>query len=89
MGTCIEKITNRKPKSAATAKERLRLVLIHDRIDISTSELESLKNELLVVISKYVEIDPDAVRINMKQDGRENRLMADIPIRSRSRNKLG
>lgn len=89
MGNWVDKLTGRQSKSATQAKDRLKLVLIHDRMDITQSELESMKNELLVVISRYVEIDPAAVRINMNQDGRENRLVADIPIKSKARYRTG
>lgn len=74
-------------KSASLAKERLKLVLIQDRTNLSSGELESLKNDLLVVISRYVDIDPDAVRISMSQEGREQRLTADIPIRTANRKR--
>ncbi len=72
-------------KSADTAKDRLKLVLINDRTDLTPAELESLKNELLAVISRYIEIDPQAVRIDMMQEGRQQRLLADIPIRTANR----
>lgn len=76
-------------QSANEAKERLKLVLIHDRTDLSQEELSIMKNELLEVISKHVEIDPDAVRISMKQEGREQRLTADIPLKTSHRRKIG
>jgi len=72
-------------KSASAAKDRLKLVLINDRTDLTPAELESMKNELLMVISRYIEIDSDAVRIDMTQEGRQQRLLADIPIRAASR----
>jgi len=76
-----------RKKSANNAKDRLRLVLIHDRTDMTPSELESLKDDLIGIISRYVEIDPMAVNIKMTQDGREQRLVADIPLRSASRRR--
>jgi len=78
-----------KPKSASQAKDRLRLVLINDRSGLSSLELEEIKNEILEVIARHIDIDPTAVRINMTQDGREQRLIADIPIRTTLRRKLG
>ena len=54
-------------QSATEAKERLKLVLIHDRTDLSQEELDTLKNELLAVISKHVEIDPQAVLLGTFQ----------------------
>ncbi len=84
MASWLDKLTGRKPASANQAKERLKLVLIHDRTDLSEQALNNMKNELLAVISRYIDIDPQAVRINVAQDGREQRLVADIPIRPNS-----
>lgn len=81
MAGWVERLTGRKTKSADEAKERLKLVLINDRTDLSPESLEKMKNEILTVISHYVEIDPALVRISMTQDGREQRLVADIPIK--------
>ena len=79
----------RKGKSANVAKDRLRLVLIHDRTDLTADAMENLKNDLLDVISRYVEIDPNAVNIGMTQDGREQRLVADIPLKPVKRRGFG
>lgn len=80
MSSFLERLFKREPNSAAQAKERLKLVLIHDRIDISPVTLDALKDEIIQVISRHVPIDPDAVHIEMAQEGREQRLIADIPI---------
>ena len=77
----------RRKKSANSAKERLQLVLIHDRTDLSPTQLESLKDALIATISRYIEIDPTAVSINVAQDGREQRLVADIPLKSAIRRR--
>ncbi|HMM99827.1 MAG: cell division topological specificity factor MinE [Anaerolineae bacterium CFX3] len=79
-----------KPRrSAASAKERLQLVLIHDRTDLTPDELNALKDDLLIAISKYVEIEPSDVRIGLERDGRSQRLVADIPLRSMARRRAG
>ncbi len=88
MSSFLDRLLNRPPKSANQAKERLKLVLINDRTDISSRQLDSLKDELIQVISRYVEIDPGSVRIDMTQDGREHRLIADIPLRPARRRSL-
>ncbi len=87
MAGWLEWLTGQKPKSADQAKERLKLVLINDRTDLSPAELDSMKNELLAVISRYIEIDPSAVSITMNQEGREQRLLADIPLKPVMRRK--
>ncbi len=81
MAGWLDWLTGQKTKSAGQAKERLKLVLINDRTDLSPTQLEELKNELLEVISRYVPIDPSGVNISMSQDGREHRLLADIPLK--------
>ncbi len=89
MTNFLERLTGRKPKSADQAKERLKLVLIHDRTDLTADELANLQDELLQVISRYVEIDPATVHITMAQDGREQKLIADIPVKSARRKRMG
>ncbi|MFN8382379.1 MAG: cell division topological specificity factor MinE [Anaerolineales bacterium] len=78
-----------RKKSASSAKERLQLVLVHDRTDLTPAQLEALKDDLLKAISKYIDIDPEAVQIGLERDGREQRLVADIPLRSVSRHRAG
>lgn len=80
MASWLERLTGKKNNSADEAKERLKLVLVHDRSDITPGQLEIMKNELLEVIARHIEIDPSTVRIEMAQEGREQRLIADIPI---------
>lgn len=68
-------------RSAQTAKERLRLVLIHDRSSLPPGAMETLRDELIEVISRHVEVDRAAVRLEITQDGRAQRLLADIPLK--------
>ena len=78
-----------RKQSAQSAKERLQLVLVHDRTDLTPAQLEALKDDLLKAISNYIDIDPDAVQIGLERDGRSQRLVADIPLRSASRHHAG
>ncbi len=79
----------RKNRSAGSAKERLQLVLVHDRTDLTPAQLEALKDDLLKAISNYIDIDPEAVQIGLERDGRSQRLVADIPLRGVSRRRVG
>ena len=81
----FERLTGKK--SASSAKERLQLVLIHDRTDLTPAVLEALKDDLIAAISKHIEIDPASVRIEVERDGRAQRLMADIPLRGTTRRR--
>jgi cell division topological specificity factor len=74
-----------KKNSADNAKERLQLVLIHDRTDLTPAELDSLKDDLIAAISRHVEIDAQAMQIGVEHDGRSQRLVADIPLKAARR----
>ncbi|MGI6566314.1 MAG: cell division topological specificity factor MinE [Firmicutes bacterium] len=71
--------------SKQIAKERLRLVLVHDRVDVSPSLLESLKEDLLEVISKYMEIEEDGLEVNLDKSDKSVALVANIPVRRMKR----
>jgi cell division topological specificity factor len=68
--------------SQNVAAERLRLVLTHDRANVSPGMLEMLKDEIIAVISKHMEIDADKVIVSFTEDNRETRLTADIPLQT-------
>jgi len=78
----LDRIFGRQePTSRDIAKERLQLVLVHDRIMISPALLDKMKDELITVISRYVEIEPEGVEVTFTQSKRESRLTADIPVK--------
>lgn len=63
-----------KTKSASVAKERLQLILAHERNGRSASPdyLPALQRELVAVISKYVAINPEHIKVQMeRQDNLE------------------
>jgi cell division topological specificity factor len=80
MGILDRLLGQRKPSSGEIAKERLQLVLAYDRIKISPELLQILKDELIAVISKHVEIDREEVEVTFSRGKRRNRLIADIPL---------
>lgn len=67
--------------SKKAAKDRLRLVLVHDRAKLSPQLMESLKEDLIAVISKYMEIDTDGLEVNFDQEEDTMALVASIPVR--------
>lgn len=75
-----ERLRLGRRSSAETAKERLQLVLVHDRAGLSPRNLEVLKDELIEVISQHVAIDKHGVRISLTRDRDQQRLVADIPL---------
>lgn len=80
------KMFSNKPTPKEVAKDRLKLILIHDRGNLAPEVLENIKREILEVISKYVEIDNDDVDIAITKsgevEGNSPALVANIPIRN-------
>jgi cell division topological specificity factor len=76
-----------RKRSASRAKERLQLVLIHDRTDLTADELSAIQDEILQVINRHVDVDSEHVRFSVEHDGRSQRLVADIPLRSVTRRR--
>jgi cell division topological specificity factor len=67
-------------RSAETAKDRLQLVLVHDRADLPPGKLAALKDDLIATLSRHIEIDTRRVSISLTQDRHQQRLVADIPL---------
>ena len=79
----LDKLLRRgKLTSRQIAKDRLQMVLIHDRSDLSPGMLELLKDEIIATIGERVTVDREGVVFTLEQDGRESRLIADIPLSS-------
>jgi cell division topological specificity factor len=69
-----------KTSEKEIAEQRLRLILAHDRANISPGLLEILKDEIIAVISKHLDVDATKVDVSFTRDQRETRLVADIPL---------
>jgi cell division topological specificity factor len=68
------------PPSSQVAKDRLQLVLVHDRISIPPTQMAAMKDELLAVVGRYFQVDSDGVEITFTQSRRNNRLVAEVPV---------
>jgi cell division topological specificity factor len=77
----INKLLRRQPASASTARERLQLVLAHDRSDLSTELLDQMRKEILEVVAKYVEIDMEEGAVSLETEDRMTALVANLPIK--------
>ncbi|MBV9333230.1 MAG: cell division topological specificity factor MinE [Candidatus Eremiobacteraeota bacterium] len=66
--------------SSATAKERLRLVLMTDHLELAPEMIESMKRDLVELISRYVEVDRERIEVNFERQDRTLAMLANIPI---------
>jgi cell division topological specificity factor len=70
------------------AKERLRLVLVHDRVNVSPQFIEMLKEDIVRSISCYMEIDEKSMEVNLASSNSSVALIANIPIRRMKRGAM-
>ena len=66
--------------SGQKAKDRLRIVLIHDRTDISPQLLDNLRDAIVHVLIKYMDIDEKKIEIDLDRDDKAVALVANIPV---------
>ena len=67
--------------SASVAKERLQLIIAHERVSEKGPDfLPSLQRELIEVISKYVDIDPDDIKVGLERQGQYEVLEVNIVL---------
>ncbi len=66
--------------SKDTACNRLRVVLMQDRTNLTPELMERMRKELVELLSKYVEMDKEALELNLEQDGDQVALMLSIPV---------
>lgn len=84
----FERLLGKQEKSGATAKQRLQMVLIHDRADVSPGLLEQIKDDIIEVIAKRLEINPETVVVNLDNTAQESRLVAEIPLLQNGRRRM-
>ncbi len=87
----FKKFFSKKTSSKEEAKDRLKLVLVHDRTNCSPELLEQIRGEILGVLEKYVNIDSSKLDIRISSDEKEfdgkPALIANIPIMSMKKSK--
>ena len=77
----VMKLLNRNQKtSKEIAKDRLKVVLIHDRANISPEVMQALKNDIIEVISHYMDINKNELEISLENDDNSVALLANIPV---------
>lgn len=73
-----EQFENDPSKSVAT--NRLKLVLMQDRTNLTPKVLEQMRGEMIELLSKYLEMDKDMLELNFEQEGDQVALMLSIPV---------
>ena len=76
----LSRFFSKEEDSKSIAKERLRLVLVHDRLDFSDQVMHDLREELIAVIGKYMVIDEPQLDVSVTREDEGVALIANIPI---------
>ena len=76
----LRKALRRGEGSGDTARERLQLVLVQDRSSLTLESMESMKNDLIDVISKYLVIDHESIEVEIKRSGGSLTLVSNIRV---------
>ncbi|HJW26647.1 MAG TPA: cell division topological specificity factor MinE [Rhodocyclaceae bacterium] len=78
----LERLFGNKPKSAQVAKERLQVIIARERSDQSgpADFLPALQQELVAVISKYVRVDQDDIKVSLEKQGNYEVLEVNIVL---------
>lgn len=85
----LSNLFGRKP-SSSVAKDRLQVVLLHDRADLSPDLMDDLRKDIIEVIRNYVEIDESRIELGLEHEDRSVALVANIPVKTvRRRRKSG
>jgi cell division topological specificity factor len=81
MGVFEFMVGRKKPTPGEMAKERLKVVLVHDRLKVNPEVLEMIRAEVLSVISKRLEVDEQQMQVLLTREGGADKLQTDVPIR--------
>ena len=76
----LMKIFGKKEPSGKVARDRLKVVLIHDRASVSPEDMEHLKHDILEVVARYLDIRPQEMNITLADDEDSVALVANIPV---------
>lgn len=67
--------------SKEDAKSRLKLLLVHDQVDLTPSQMEAMKAEILEVVARYAEVDTSRVELKLERADNGISVVSSVPVR--------
>jgi cell division topological specificity factor len=77
----LEEILGRGKKSKEDAKQRLKFLLIHDQVDLSPAQLDQMRDEIMAVVARYLEVDTTGVEFKLNREEGQIALVSSVPVR--------
>ncbi len=81
MMTFLKSLFVRSQSSKDVAKKRLQLLLIHDQVDLTPTQMTQMKQEIVDVIERYLSIETEDTHVALDRLDRQIRLVGSIPIK--------
>ncbi len=76
----IKQFFRSRPKSADIAAERLKIILAHERRGVNAPLMEQMKEEIIQVVSKFVEVDPQHIEVRLTDEAEIEMLEVTVPF---------
>ena len=67
--------------SKEDAKSRLKILLVHDQVDLTPSQMDAMRAEILAVVARYAEIEPNKVDLRLERSGEGINLVSSVAVR--------
>ena len=71
----------RQERSKDTARRRLQLILVMDRVGVSAELMEAMKGTIIAALSEYIVVDEDSVEMDIRQEGESMVLVSNIQVK--------
>lgn len=81
MGVFEFKVGRKKPTPGEVAKERLKVVLVHDRLKLNPELMEMIKEEILAVLARRFDVDEEQMQVKLSREEGEEIFLANVPVR--------
>lgn len=80
LGNVLKHLFRPRPKSADVAAERLKIILAHERRGVSAPLVEQMKEEIIQVVSKFVDVDARHIEIRLTDEAEIEMLEVTVPF---------
>lgn len=76
----------RQERTKDTARKRLQVILVMDRIGLTQENIEAIKSDMIQVVSKYLVVDEGSIEVDMKRSGDSMVLVSNVQVKEVVRN---